>query len=213
MDLSALITSVHTKPEIGHTRQKQYRRLRQRIRTERQSLSVDDTRQSSRQICQSLAQLAQVKRANRIAYFHPNDGEIDLRLLPTVINADYFLPLISDAIRPWEPTRLFFQPETLDLHPNRYGIAEPRFNNRQVINPSLLDVVLFPLVGFDRKGNRLGMGKGYYDRTFSQVRRGWRSPYFIGIAYGFQECEDLVPAQWDIPLQAIVTDKEIINCS
>ena len=186
--------------------------LRRQLRQARRQLSPTRQRLAARELYRQLAQHPVFRRARHIAFYLPNDGEIDLRLLPTVINADYFLPLISDAIRPWEPTRLFFQPETLDLHPNRYGIAEPRFNNRQVINPSLLDVVLFPLVGFDRKGNRLGMGKGYYDRTFSQVRRGWRSPYFIGIAYGFQECEDLVPAQWDIPLQAIVTDKEIINC-
>lgn len=208
-----MITSVHTKPELQRNRQSQHRQLRQQIRTARQSLCIEDIQQSSLHVCRSLSQLAQIKRANRIAYFHPSDGEVDLRVLPTLIKADYFLPLISDAIRPWESTRLFFQPETPNLYPNRYGIDEPQFDIQQVINPNLLDVVLFPLVGFDRKGNRLGMGKGYYDRTFAQVRRGWRSPYFVGIAYGFQECEDLVPADWDIPLQAIVTEREIIHCS
>lgn len=212
MDSHPLITSTQLPSEPTTARKNHYRQLRQNIRTERQSLSVDQIRQSSSLVCERLSQLAQIKRANRIAYFQPNDGEVDLRLLPTLADAEYFLPLISDAIRAWEPMRLFFQPETRDLYPNRYGIAEPKYDLQQVINPNLLDVVLFPLVGFDRKGNRLGMGKGYYDRTFAKVTRGWRSPYFVGIAYGFQESDGLLAADWDIPLHAIVTEKEVIHC-
>ena len=207
-----MTTPAKTPSQVEPTRQKHYQQLRQQIRTKRQSLSANKIQQSSKLVCERLSGLTQVRRAKRIAYFHPNDGEIDLRSLPTLVNAEYCLPLISDAIRAWEPKQLFFQPETDDLYPNRYNIAEPKYDIQQVINPSLLDVVLFPLVGFDKKGNRLGMGAGYYDRTFARVHRGWRSPYFIGIAYGFQELESLAPAHWDIPLQAIVTDNEVIYC-
>ena len=65
-----------------------------------------------------------------------------------------------------------------------------------------------PLVGFDRHGGRLGMGGGFYDRTFEFVRRvPALSPRLIGLAHDIQRM-NLLPVQpWDIPLQGIVTDQ------
>ena len=76
------------------------------------------------------------------------------------------------------------------------------------IHPLVLDLVLFPLVAFDERGNRLGMGAGYYDRTFEAVRRrtAWRGPKRIGVAYEIQKVPSLAAADWDIRLDAIVTD-------
>ena len=68
-----------------------------------------------------------------------------------------------------------------------------------------------PLVGFDRHGNRLGMGGGYYDRTLSFMSmKKSPAPQLVGLSYSFQELPKIVAQDWDIPLDYVVTEKEII---
>jgi 5-formyltetrahydrofolate cyclo-ligase len=85
------------------------------------------------------------------------------------------------------------------------------------MSAQLLDVVLMPLVGFDRTGARLGMGGGFYDATFAfkqKLSTGSKTstgkPALIGLAHACQQVESLATDTWDIPLFAIATDKEII---
>jgi 5-formyltetrahydrofolate cyclo-ligase len=100
--------------------------------------------------------------------------------------------------------------ETLDFirwHPDIVmqaglaGIDEPVGGE-----PIVPTIMLTPLVGFDRAGHRLGQGGGYYDRWFARHPDAMR----IGIAWSVQEVEALTPEPWDMPLQAIVTEKEWI---
>ena len=74
----------------------------------------------------------------------------------------------------------------------------------------MLDLVLMPLVAFDKAGNRLGMGKGYYDRSLKILnhRKAWRRPRLTGIAYEFQRVDKIDNEPWDIPLQFALTDKQ-----
>ena len=74
-----------------------------------------------------------------------------------------------------------------------------------------LDLILAPLVGFDTHGNRLGMGGGYYDRTFAYLkhRLHWQKPRLIGLAYELQRVADLANHAWDVPLQSVVTEQHI----
>lgn len=68
-------------------------------------------------------------------------------------------------------------------------------------------------MGFDRDGNRLGMGGGYYDTTFEFLagRSRWHKPRLLGLAYGFQEVDALPHEPWDVPLTAIVTEAGLIR--
>ncbi len=75
-----------------------------------------------------------------------------------------------------------------------------------------LDIILLPLVGFDRYGNRLGMGGGFYDRTLARLNHcDMKRPLLIGLAHHCQEVEQLQTQSWDIPLDIIATDKELIR--
>jgi 5-formyltetrahydrofolate cyclo-ligase len=71
------------------------------------------------------------------------------------------------------------------------------------------DIVLVPLVGFDRNGNRLGQGAGHYDRYFSKYTNSLR----IGIAWSCQESQNLPIDQWDVPLNFVITERDWIDCS
>jgi len=91
---------------------------------------------------------------------------------------------------------------------NKYGISEPV--NGRIINASTIDLCLMPLVGFNRNGDRLGMGGGYYDRYFELNKFNKKPTILAGIAYDFQENDTIPSNQWDIPLDIIFTNKEVI---
>jgi len=107
--------------------------------------------------------------------------------------------------------RLWFFPFRIDtpLVYDKYGIPEPKLPPHVRCAPRALDLVFAPLVAFDLSGNRLGMGGGYYDRTFDYLlhRRAFRKPLLIGVAYGFQQVAALPKEHWDVPLHGVVTDE------
>ena len=78
-----------------------------------------------------------------------------------------------------------------------------------------IDLVLVPLLGFDRRGNRLGAGAGYYDRSFAFLKEKPRpaQPLLVGIGYHFQELPQLTPQPWDVALDFVATDRELIECA
>src|SRR5690606_7992459 len=97
------------------------------------------------------------------------------------------------------------------LAPNRFGILEPN-QAAQSIDIQQLDLILLPLVGFDAQGRRLGMGGGYYDRSlaFKKVYKKL-GPKLIGLAHAIQQVDALTVDIWDVPLDAIVTDKKLFK--
>jgi 5-formyltetrahydrofolate cyclo-ligase len=92
------------------------------------------------------------------------------------------------------------------LSPNRFGLLEPQ--EGEFVDPHRLDIVITPLVAFDSSGNRIGMGGGYFDRTFSflKTRKLWMRPKLIGVAFACQKVKKISPNPWDIGLFRIVTE-------
>ena len=76
------------------------------------------------------------------------------------------------------------------------------------ISANFLDIVFVPLVAFDLNGFRIGMGSGYYDRTFEKklAIKDPKYPVLIGLAYEFQKQECLNHQPWDVPLDMVVTE-------
>lgn len=146
-----------------------------------------------------------------IAAYHALPGEPDLtpalqRLaLP---GRRFYLPRIEDPQR----GLMAFVRAGGPLSPGMHGIREPA-RMRPRIDPRHLDAVLVPLVGVDRRGVRLGMGGGYYDRAFAFLhRRGARTrrPLLIGIAFECQRVEYLPSAAHDVHLDAVVTERRFL---
>lgn len=179
--------------------------LRQTLRQARRSLDVQARAEKEAAILRALARHPRLKRLHHLALYWPSNGEVDLRPLLNMDAAQqYYLPVLTRG------SRLYFAPWTASstLRLNRFGIPEPRTHSRQRLRPTQLDVVLMPLVGFDEHGNRLGMGGGFYDRSFAfrLARRRWRKPLLIGVAFELQRCPTLPAAAWDVPLDGIVTE-------
>ena len=183
------------------------RALRREMRRRRRGLSASERRAAARALSRRLCASRWFINSRTIAVYLSNDGEIDL--LPLVecawtMGKRTYLPRLFGP-------RLWFLPFHAGtvLAGNRYSIPEPVESPGRRFRPLFLDLVLFPLVAFDGSGNRLGMGAGYYDRTFEAVRHRsvWSGPKRVGVAYEIQRVDSLPAAAWDVPLDAIVTER------
>lgn len=150
--------------------------------------------------------------SRNLAAYLPVNGEMNP--FPLILNAwernkAVYLPVLL----PYRHNRLWFAPYRPDtkLIRNRFGIPEPQFRSGELIPPCTLDLVLTPLVAFDEQCNRMGMGGGFYDRTFAFLRhrRHWVRPRLLGLAYELQKTDSLAVAPWDIPLWGVATEDRL----
>ncbi len=184
--------------------------LRRHLRAQRVALSPAQQAQAARALAVQLCETRLFNVCRRIACYLPADGEIDpARVMERIweLNKVCYLPVLSRI----EHDRLWFAPvkPRARLRPNRYDILEPVVFARNLVRAQKLDLILLPLVGFDAHGHRLGMGKGFYDRSleFLNHRQHWRKPHILGLAHDFQRVDRLPADPWDVPLQGVVTDK------
>lgn len=187
--------------------------LRTRIIKQRTALSKTEQHTLSKKIAEHIQSLPLFQQSQHIAFYIAVNGEVDPHpllehawahdktcYLPTLdtttFNSLHFLPYLPNT----------------PLQPNRYGIPEPAIDETTTFFPAEhLDLVLTPLVAFDLNGNRLGMGGGYYDRTFAFLTQPQQKPTLLGLAYEFQKVDSLPPEAWDIPLKITATDLQIYH--
>lgn len=180
--------------------------LRRQLRERRRRLPPAARAHLSRAVARAVARTRAFRSARRLAVYLANDGEVDLTVLigkAWEAGKETCLPVL------WRG-RLAFMPygPGSGMRRNRFGIAEPTLPRRRRRAASSLDLVLVPLVAYDGRGSRLGMGGGYYDRTFavSVHRRHWHRPLLLGVAYGFQRVDRLLAHPWDVPLHGVATE-------
>ena len=182
---------------------------RRQLRARRRSLEPREREQRSAALSRHLFSQPLFRNSRHIAVYLPSDGEVETTAIiehAWAMGKQVYLPVLV----PFLHNRLWFTRYDADtpLVRNRFGIGEPRAVHRQRILTHALDLVLTPLVGFDAEGNRLGMGGGFYDRSFGFLgrRKHWRKPRLVGLAYDFQQLPQLPAQPWDVPLTAVVTD-------
>ena len=177
--------------------------LRQQIRKTRANLTALQQQQAEDSITQQALALIEERNAQHIALYVSFDGEISTdKLIKTLWAQDkhVYLPVLH----PFNPNHLLFLrylPDTPMLK-NKFGILEPKLNVQNVLPLDELDILFTPLVAFDKQGNRLGMGGGFYDRTLQN----WQNSSFIpvGLAHQCQQVEQLPTEAWDVPLHRIL---------
>ncbi|MBN6710978.1 5-formyltetrahydrofolate cyclo-ligase [Haemophilus haemoglobinophilus] len=181
----------------------QRQQIRQLIRKKRQKLTALEQTQAEQKITQKALNIIEQYQAEHIALYRSFDGEISTKLLIEKLwqqGKKVYLPVLH----PFSHGNLLFLAFQKDtpMQQNKFGIFEPKLDVRNVLPLSQLDLIFTPLVAFDKKGNRLGMGGGFYDRTLQD----WRKKSFIpiGLAHQCQEVEQLPIESWDIPLADIL---------
>lgn len=184
--------------------------LRQDIRRKRRALTRTEQLRAAKRLHAQLCRRPEFIRARHVALYLPNDGEIDPRpLLESCwkMGKKTYLPVLHPILH----NRLWFVPfdRNTKLVRNIYKIEEPPIIKAPRRPPWALDLVLLPLVAFDADGNRMGMGGGYYDRTFSfkSRRQSIPGPKLIGLAHELQRVDRLPVENWDIPLAGVISDQ------
>jgi 5-formyltetrahydrofolate cyclo-ligase len=148
--------------------------------------------------------LARLLTARIVAGYHPLRDEISPYAILERLGAG------QRAVLPWfqgRDSRMLFR-EAPAAEPSPWGVLQPSAES-EALAP---DVVLVPLVAADRHGARIGHGKGHYDRALAHLREGGEV-FTLGLAWEHQILADPIPADpWDVPLDAIATPGEWIDC-
>jgi|TARA_B110000240_G_scaffold32516_1_gene35069 5-formyltetrahydrofolate cyclo-ligase len=183
--------------------------LRSSLREKRHGLSTEQQMAASLALFNMLGNQDFFRVAQRIAFYQVADGEIDPRMLLDLALSEgksCFLPVIQQD----NPEFVSFAPyyANTELVPNKWGIAEPPAS--EVISPTNFDVVFVPLVAFSKDCFRMGMGQGFYDRTFSfKIFNRRSSPMLVGLAHECQLIDSFPVESWDVRLDAVATEKKI----
>ena len=184
--------------------------LRRRLKAGRKALSGQARQRAVQAIVSRLEQDSRFRRARRIAAYVSHGGEVDTSLLLALVTTHgkaCYLPVLH----PTRKGRLWFVRWFAGdpLRRNRWGIPEPLPGPGKRVHPRWLDVIVVPLLGFDERGHRLGMGGGFYDRSLAFVNRTGlqRRPRLIGIAFESQRVTALQPRPWDVQLDSVITEQ------
>ena len=181
--------------------------LRTQLRSARRALPAAERIAAADALAARLLALPFAPTQGPVAGYWALDGEIALHAwqlrLPTACT--YCLPVLGDDQRlrfaPWRPGA--------PLRSNRFGIPEPEVAPDALLAPEQMALVIVPLVGFDPNGHRLGMGGGWYDRSFAFRQKHSAPPWLVGAGFSLQRIEALAPESWDVRLDAVCTERDV----
>jgi 5-formyltetrahydrofolate cyclo-ligase len=189
------------------------KQLRKTLLIQRALLTKHQQQHASRLISKRFIKTLLFLRSRRIAFYFAHKKEIDASLIlnqALAMSKECFFPILH----PIKHNQMWFgryRPSSV-LKKNYLGILEPNLALTDRVEPWILDLVITPLVGFDSLGNRLGMGGGFYDRTFYfKSNRTSLKPKLIGLAYDFQQLDSISSNTWDVALDMVVTESNLYS--
>ena len=180
--------------------------LRSEHRKKRREHSSELLASNAEKLTENVVALDEYKSAVHVAAYIAILGEISVEAViraGSLVGKKFYLPVLRDEamfFAPWQPEDALIKKD--------FGLLEPDCSESQWLKPDRLDLVLAPLVVFDKDCNRIGQGGGYYDRTF-EFTRTTEKPKLVGVAHDDQREPALNPQPWDIPLDAIVTERTV----
>ncbi len=201
------------------TKMNNRQQLRQSTRATRNQIDSVTRDKSAQDAADILIKSKLFTQSEHIACYLNVNSEISTQYIIEAIwreNKKCYLPILSVEKKGF----LHFGEYTKDskLIKNQFGIPEPECVEGHCDMPSQLDLVIMPLVAFDKQGNRLGTGAGYYDRTFSFISpssRGLtagsetRNPILCGLAFSSQEVDHIDSEEWDVKCDFILTEQKV----
>lgn len=177
------------------------REIRHKIKNMRQMLTEGERISATDAVFSQLEQTAAFMLADRILMYHSLPDEVSTHafLRKWGKRKRFFLPRVNGVnleILPYDEQRL----ELGSFH-----IEEPTGEN--TVDPEEIELIVVPAVAFDRKGTRLGRGKGFYDRLLASTKA-----VTIGVGYDFQLIDEVPAEPHDVPMNMVVTQTSVILC-
>jgi 5-formyltetrahydrofolate cyclo-ligase len=184
--------------------------LRKLLRSRRRAITASDRANAARQVAAQVARTHWLKAGRHIGLYLSMPEEFDTAPLLDLARRRGCTIALPRVVAKRQGRMRFF-----DLYgtPRKgaFGILEPQAKRIRPVRE--LDLVFVPLVGFDPQGNRIGMGRGFYDICFAYRRllRQWRRPLLVGVAFDAQ-CVPALPVEThDVRLDAIVTESSLLR--
>ncbi len=184
--------------------------LRKEISLKRKNLSKKERLDSEKSLVQLWESVGSSYKTNKVGLYWPTNGEVITNALISYFfnnGSKCFLPVISNDEENKIIDFALFE-EQSRLVKNRFGIPEP--SKSKIIDLNQLDIIFLPCVCFDSRGNRIGMGGGFYDKTLSYLLKKEKTKLII-LAYDFQEVESCLPESHDIKADACLTPNQYLN--
>ena len=177
--------------------------LRTELLQKRRSYSPEERRLGSKKALELLVNSNLITPTSVVAAYWPMADEFDVCPIINWLHANRIICVLPCMVTPYEPLvfRLFRKSDML--------VNEPLFNISQPLEKAPLlkpTIIIVPIVGFDRRGYRLGMGGGFYDRTLAV-----NSCVNIGISFAGNEVPAIPNEPHDIRMHTILTEKELIQ--
>lgn len=165
------------------------------MRTRKTLLDNTERRMAAERVFATLRSMAAFMMADNVLLYHSLPDELSTREFFDSLPSDkhYYLPRVNGLdleILPYEKSR---------LHLGAFRIEEP--DGDDTVDIDSIDLIVVPAVAYDRRGNRLGRGKGYYDRLLSHSRA-----ITVGVCYGFQLVDEIDAEEHDIPVDFVIAD-------
>lgn len=177
--------------------------LREDLLLKRHKVKAEDAHKAMLSISEDVNDIIGAKRRiQNVALYAAINKEVDMTFLAEMLTMRGLCVCLPRVIRKNEPM-VFNKWDMLPLH-DKDAEGIPCAMGEEVVP----DVAVLPIVGFNRSGFRLGYGSGYYDRTFSKIDK---DVFKVGVGYAFQESDAFQGEDHDIPLDVIVTEKELIQ--
>ena len=178
--------------------------IRSKLLKKRQKLPQKDVEIFSKRILSRLASRPEYKHARTILLYHPINNEVDTISLVKHSNKIFCLPRICKKTNHLY-IHQFTDPHTLET--GKFSIKEPSSKHPRIAR-NRIDLVITPGLAFDPQGNRIGYGKGYFDRLFKSLSTKCTK---IALAYDFQIVENVPADKHDQKVDFIITEKRTIN--
>ena len=188
---------------MNNTESEKYK-IRKRIADLRRQFPARDKLAADRVIADTLSSLPEWVKAKTVCIYVSLPEEVDTKNIINALLSDPYKSVIVPRVRRSGGLKLYKIHSINDLASGSYSILEPR-PDCQEIGTGEVDLFITPGVAFDRFGVRLGWGKGYYDTLLKKVK----VPR-IALAYSFQIVPQLPKMSYDIPVDKVITEKEII---
>ena len=182
--------------------------MRQANRKRRSDLGPQQLQSAAEALAQRIIELDAYAQSSKLAVYFAVNGEISLD--PVIDHAlsagkQVYLPNLDQKSLRFSP---YFREQKMRI--NNFRLPEPDVGDDEMLQPVELDLVLAPLVVFDQDRNRIGMGGGFYDRSFAMRKDAAVSqPVLIGVAHDLQKVEQIDPEEWDVRLDMVVTEQAI----
>lgn len=172
--------------------------LRKEVRLRKKQFTPNELKELSLPIVRKLLELSVIKEAKTVMLYCSLPDEVytmDLLHILKHKGKEIVLPAVTSN------TEMELRCYTADgdLHTGSFGISEPC--GKRFTDIGKIDVAVIPGMGFDRKGNRMGRGKGYYDRFLENARH----IYKIGICFPFQMFNEIPADENDIPMDLVLS--------